>query len=389
MQKPDGILRYSRKSTRHAYRQNYTLPLNCNDALSQEPISCDAQSLFKDAAHHATHDTIDYPEGTERETFLSVAMDFSTDRCFFCMVRYLFFIAIQLSDGGLVPRCVAQQPRDGTWLDLRKAIVILSGDATARESKAVQMLVEEVHRRTSLHWPVGQWSEVPPGQAVILVGSKASLTSILEQRPMTLIGTSDGAEGYQVQVFPDIATVVVSGNDERGVLFGVGRLLRELRMERGQAALPSNFAEASAPEMPLRGHQLGYRPKTNSYDAWDVHHWEQYYRDLAVFGTNAIELIPPRSDDDADSPHFPRPPMEMMIEMSRLADEYGLDVWIWYPAMDEDYSKPETVEFALREWEEVYRHLPRINAIFVPGGDPGHTQPGTLLSFLEKPMRWN
>ena len=46
--------------------------------------------------------------------------------------------------------------------------------------------------------------------------------------------------------------------------------------------------------------------------------WEQYIRDLAVFGTNAIELIPPRSDDAADSPHFPLPPMRMMIEMSRL-----------------------------------------------------------------------
>ena len=33
--------------------------------------------------------------------------------------------------------------------------------------------------------------------------------------------------------------------------------------------------------------------------------WESYIRDLAVFGANAIELIPPRSDDAADSPHFP------------------------------------------------------------------------------------
>ena len=73
----------------------------------------------------------------------------------------------------------------------------------------------------------------------------------------------------------------------------------------------------TAPEYPLRGHQLGYRPKTNSYDAWDLAQWEQYIRDLAVFGTNAIELIPPRSDDDADSPHFPLPPMEMMVGMSR------------------------------------------------------------------------
>ncbi len=112
--------------------------------------------------------------------------------------------------------------------------------------------------------------------------------------------------------------------------------------------------------------------------------WEQYIRDLAVFGTNAIELIPPRSDDAADSPHFPLPPMHMMIEMSRLADRYGLDVWIWYPAMDRDYSDPKTVEFALQEWGEVFRQLPRIDAVFVPGGDPGHTEPKYLMALLEK-----
>jgi hypothetical protein len=30
--------------------------------------------------------------------------------------------------------------------------------------------------------------------------------------------------------------------------------------------------------------------------------WERYFRDLAVFGCNAVELIPPRTDDAADSP---------------------------------------------------------------------------------------
>jgi len=134
----------------------------------------------------------------------------------------------------------------------------------------------------------------------------------------------------------------------------------------------------------LRGHQLGYRPKTNSYDAWDVTRWEQYIRDLVVFGCNAIELIPPRSDDDATSPHFPLPPMEMMVAMSRLADEYGLDVWVWYPAMDRDYADPKAVEFALDEWGEVFKKLPRIDAVFVPGGDPGHTPPRVLMDFLAR-----
>jgi hypothetical protein len=115
-----------------------------------------------------------------------------------------------------------------------------------------------------------------------------------------------------------------------------------------------------------------------------VNRWEQYIRELAIFGTNTIELIPPRSDDDADSPHFPLPQMEMMVEMSRIADEYGLDVSIWYPAMDKDYSDPGTVEFALKEWGEVFRRLPRIDEVFVPGGDPGHTQPKYMMALLEK-----
>ena len=74
----------------------------------------------------------------------------------------------------------------------------------------------------------------------------------------------------------------------------------------------------------------------------------------------------------------------MMAEVSRIADEYGLDVWIWYPAMDKDYSDAKTVEFALKEWAEVFKALPRVDAVFVPGGDPGHTQPKVLFDLLEK-----
>jgi hypothetical protein len=155
-------------------------------------------------------------------------------------------------------------------------------------------------------------------------------------------------------------------------------------MAKERVALPNSLDITSAPKYKLRGHQLGYRPKTNAYDAWSVPMWDQYIRDLAVFGTNAIELIPPRSDDAPDSPHFPLPPMRMMVEMSRIAEEYGLDVWIWYPAMDRDYSDPKTVEFALNEWGEVFKALPRIDAVFVPGGDPGHTRPKYMLALLEK-----
>ena len=155
-------------------------------------------------------------------------------------------------------------------------------------------------------------------------------------------------------------------------------------MSRDRIELPAPLDVTTAPAMPIRGHQIGYRPKTNSYDAWDLAQWEQYIRDLAVFGCNAIELIPPRSDDDADSPHFPLPQMEMMIGVSQLAADYGLDVWIWYPAMDANYSTPEAIDAAVKEWGEVLSKLPRVDALFVPSGDPGHAPPHELMAMLAR-----
>jgi len=271
-------------------------------------------------------------------------------------------------------------------IDLSRATIVSVSDASKAEQSAVRMLAEEVAKRTQVRWT--NKNEFPVSGPSIVVGTLEGLkrlTSLGKLRLPSTVGLGR-AEGYSiwVETGANVSQVFVAGHDARGVLFGVGRLLRELQMERQEISLPAEFKIDTSPKMPLRGHQLGFRPKTNSYDGWDVEQWEQYIRDLAVFGCNAIELIPPRSDDDADSPHFPLSQMEMMTEMSRLAADYGLDVWIWYPAMDKDYSDAETVEFALREWGEVFRKLPRVDAVFVPGGDPGHTQPKHLFALLER-----
>ncbi len=277
---------------------------------------------------------------------------------------------------------LAASPAAAADLDLTAAKVVTPPGLTGPEATAVRMLVEEVEKRSMVRWERAEkW---PEGKPVIVVGPADGVGKLLRAggvTPPNDLGAG-GKEGYHIGTSGRV--VWVAGNDSRGVLFGVGRLLRELRLERMKVTLPAGFHEKSAPRTPLRGHQLGYRPKTNSYDGWSVPMWEQYVRDLAVFGCNAIELIPPRSDDAADSPLFPLPPLRMMAEVSRIAGEYGLDVWVWYPAMDRDYADPKTVEFALKEWGEVFAALPRLDAVFVPGGDPGHTRPKVLFDLLEK-----
>lgn len=267
-------------------------------------------------------------------------------------------------------------------MDLKTAVVVAPSGASMVVQKASQVLREEVEKRTQIR--LAETHALPGAdQPAIVIGVNDQLQGVAANLVRQLPPAPQGSEGFRVAVAGQ--TVVVAGNSDRAVVFGVGYLLRHMEMRRGKVLqVADDLKAATAPKVAIRGHQLGYRPKVNAYDAFTVSMFEQYIRDLAVFGTNAIELIPPRSDDADDSPHFPLPKIEMMAEMSRICSEYGLDVWIWFPAMDKDYSDPGTVEFALKEWEEVFRRLPRIDNIFVPGGDPGHTQPKYLLALLEK-----
>ncbi len=288
------------------------------------------------------------------------------------LVLYLFVVPVS--------RATTAEP----VVDLSRAVIVTPPGLSGPERKAVALLVDEVEKRTGLRWlEVHDW---PPANTTFVAVGRADALTALSGRPVPESDSRKAPEGYRIDVDagPRAPAVRVAGNDARGVLFGVGRLLRAMDLEKGKATLPGGFHVATAPRYALRGHQLGYRPKTNSYDGWDLPQWEQYLRDLAVFGTNAIELIPPRSDDDADSPHFPRPQLEMMAGVSGLCDDYGLDVWVWYPALDKDYSDAKTVGSALKEWGEVFAKLPRVDAVFVPGGDPGHTRPRYLMALLEK-----
>lgn len=262
-------------------------------------------------------------------------------------------------------------------LELAKAVVVSPPELSGPEKQAVKLLVEEVAKRSWVEWQIVEAMPVA-GQPAIVVGPVDAVRKLVPQVPVGNVGK----EGFRIGIVG--STVYVAGDDARGTLFGVGRLLRELRIHRESVTLPENFAIATAPQTPLRGHQIGYRPKTNSYDGWTIPMWEQYIRDLIVFGCNAIEIIPPRSDDDADSPLFPNPPLRTMTAVSKIADSYGLDVWIWYPAMDKDYTDAKTVEASLKEWGDVFKALPRVDAVFVPGGDPGHTPPKVLFPFIEK-----
>ncbi|MHC4574530.1 MAG: hypothetical protein ACYS76_10430 [Planctomycetota bacterium] len=243
------------------------------------------------------------------------------------------------------------------------------------------VLREEIEKRTGIklrvtrNWPRGN-------KAVIAVGLQSQARQFAGPVKGAVI---PGAEGFCLVVKNEPRpAVIICGKDARGMLYGIGRLLRNMHLTKRSTLVPKRLHVVTAPKYPLRGHQLGYRPKTNAYDAWSVEQFDQYIRELALFGTNSIELIPPRSDDDRTSRHMKVPAMEMMMRMSEICDSYGLNVWIWYPNVGKDHTSAEGIKRELAEREDVFRKLKRIDALLVPGGDPGHLHPDVFFPWMDK-----
>ena len=275
----------------------------------------------------------------------------------------------------------------GQKIDLSHAKIVIADPHKKIQAKAADMLRDEIEKRTRISLDVALQTPAA-NEVTLLLGSAAELAEKSYLPPAGLVVPSK-ADAYALWIDTSkrqAPTICAAGRDDRGTLFAAGRLLRLLEMSRDTLRLDSDTKLAAAPKYPLRGHQMGYRPKTNSYDGWTIQMWEQYYRDMVVFGMNALELVPPDTDDDDDSPNFPKPKLEMMIAMSRLADDYGLDVWIWYPVMEFKIKGPVTDEImadALKNRDHLLSRLPRVDAVFVPSGDPGEIDPKYLFPHME------
>jgi hypothetical protein len=273
-------------------------------------------------------------------------------------------------------------PVSGASLDFTNSVIVTPTKLERLEQKAITVLLEEIHKRTgiqlriSTEWPKNQQSVIAVGQTGQMKILAGKYSDILED------GQALGKEGFRLLIKEN--AIFVAGNDPRGVLYGIGKLLRTLRMKSGSISVPDDINIITCPRYPIRGHQLGYRPKTNAYDAWSPAQFDQYIRELALFGANSIEIIPPRTDDDLTSPHMKLAPIEMMIIQSEIIDSYGMDVWVWYPNMGNDYTQPESIREELQEREDIFRKLKRIDVVFVPGGDPGDLHPDILFAWLGK-----
>lgn len=152
----------------------------------------------------------------------------------------------------------------------------------------------------------------------------------------------------------------------RGMIFAYSHFLRKCEFKDGKIILTKDISGTYTPEKKIRGHQIGYRTTPNTYDAWDYEQYFQYYLEMMAFTTNTCEHIPYEKGVSNRNCLMKYDEEEFLIEASRLADTVDLDVSLWHPNSDD-----ETLEEAVAKRRELYKKVPRIDYLFIPGGDPG------------------
>jgi len=251
---------------------------------------------------------------------------------------------------------------------------------SSAESAAAEMLAQEVKKRTGLDWSVtGAW----PAAGDVVILRQAAAKAKLPFTPPSTPALSARPESYRIvsEMMQNRKVIVVEGADARGVLFGTGRLLRMMRYGSGSVHFDDGLpALASSPDKAIRGHQLGYRNTANSYDGWTKQQFEQYIRDLAVFGANSVESIP--IFDESTSPHFKVPPMDMNAYISTVCQKYDLDYWMWIPAQFDLLDTAKRRKY-LQTFEKICKTSARLNGVFFPGGDPGDNPPQLVMPLLK------
>lgn len=227
----------------------------------------------------------------------------------------LFIVMTQPSQGQAVVNCCGSDPL------IKKAAEVLTEELSVRGSK--------------LKVTIGLEKDVAATE--------------LDNLPPT------GAEGFKICLTSD--GVIVAGHDPRGVLFGVGKLLRMKE--------PSNLS--STPENQYRTHGFNPSPRFNDKtDREALVQLDRKIRDVALFGTNGIQLL-------RNSPK----------EYFEIVHSWGLDVWV----ITFDNSAPEVFRSSggfKRELEfrrNLIRDIPYCDHYIMKSGDPGDLQIDEFFNF--------
>lgn len=286
-------------------------------------------------------------------------------------------------------------------MNITQTRICLFENHTSRVALAAETLIDEVKKRTGIVWHIQKEEIYKEDIQIFFCLQSTPLFQELKIKFPSKVSTlpSEGA-----QVFLQDRKIYLIGSDERGLFYAVGRFLRNINFEISELSIAEDYHFCQSPAKKIRGHQLAYRPICNTFDNWTIAQFEQYIRELILFGANSIELLPGNTELDdlremqqrkgftkipehthlaTSWPHMQYEYNEALHLLSKAIDKYGMVVMVWYPNLGK-FDTPADIEDQLKERELVFQSLHKLDRLVIPSGDPGELHPDQLFSFADK-----
>lgn len=182
--------------------------------------------------------------------------------------------------------------------------IVLSGKAGPVAKRASELLAREITERSN---------------SSIVAGDKAALTVELAVKP------GIGTEGFSISDGKN-GVVAITGNDENGLLYGVGKFLHN--SDYGLLGfIPGQWRGTSVPKCTLRGMHMDTH-FNNWYEASNDAGRKRYIEDMALWGENVLIVLFPspwlQGFDDPLAKESIRCLNRMMLDAKAVGMKVGL-----------------------------------------------------------------
>lgn len=257
-----------------------------------------------------------------------------------------------------------------------ESINIVTGDeANNVEQKVAQLLKERIEEKSAIQVSMGEALSVE-GLNILLgrLDHHLKLRNLFEQyRIPELTGLAPGPEGFLLKKLTD-QTLIAAGIDDRGCLFAVGELLRQIGYEEDRISIPIDMNVRTAPAFEIRGTQFGQSRVAKNLAKvrdWTTEETQRVILDYALAGANIFSVNPG--------------PMYDFIKSYGLMTQGGFGANTAQEVKDETWKASESIgrtgyvclsvdaarDYMLKKCEAFAKEMPAYDLLKFHGGDGG------------------
>lgn len=177
--------------------------------------------------------------------------------------------------------------------------IIISKNAKEPENKAAKILQEKIRGKSNLNLKIRKENKSETfdskDKLFILLGSIQSPFPLIDRLTQKINFNKNilKEEDFAIKYVKESGNhyILVIGGSPLSVIFGVGKLLRNMNFSQNALQIPEiNLIEK--PVHKIRGTFIATHHPSRCYHEWDFDMWQNYVTELALWGINTIFYFP-------------------------------------------------------------------------------------------------